>query len=69
MPPSRFRGRAYDSILVIVNRYIKLVRYISTIKGIDVIELAELFLLYIVKDFGVLEGMTLDKGLVFISKF
>jgi hypothetical protein len=66
---SRFRGKVYDFILVIVDRYTKMARYILTTKEINAVELAELFMLYVVKDFGVLSGMTLDRGLVFISKF
>ena len=47
----------------------KLARYIITIKDITAMELIELFILYIVKDFSILKGMTLDRGPVFISKF
>ncbi len=67
--PSRFRGKVYDSILVIVDRYTKMARYILTTKEINAAELAELFMLYVVKDFGVPSGITSDKGLVFTSKF
>lgn len=69
LPPSRFRGKIYDSILVIVNRYTKMARYILITKEITVPELAELFVLYVVKDFGVPAGMTSDRGSVFTSKF
>jgi hypothetical protein len=54
---------------VIIDKYIKLARYIITIKDITAIELIELFILYVVKDFSILKGMTLDRGPVFISKF
>ena len=69
LPPLRFRGKVYDSILMIVDRYTKLARYIITIKDIIAPELIELFMLYIIKDFGIPKGMTLDRGPVFISKF
>lgn len=44
-------------------------RYIPTTKDIDAPELAELFMLYIVKDFGIPSGMTSDRGTVFTSAF
>ncbi len=69
LPPSRFRGKVFDSILVIVDRYTKMARYISTTKDITAAELAELFILYVVKDFGTPAGITSDSGSVFTSKF
>jgi hypothetical protein len=47
----------------------KLARYIITIKDIIAPELIELFMLYMIKDFGIPKSMTLDRGPVFISKF
>ena len=69
LPPSRFRGKVYDSILVIVDRYTKMARYILIIKEINVPELAKLFILHVIKDFNILSGMTSNKGLIFTSKF
>ena len=69
LPLSRFKGKVYDSILVIVDRYTKMARYIATTKEITAPELAELFVLHVVKDFGILAGMTSDRGSVFTSKF
>lgn len=69
LPPSKFRGRVYDSILVIVDRYTKLARYILTTKEITAPELAELFVIHVFKDFGLPKGMTSDRGSVFTSKF
>ena len=59
----------YDSVLVVVDRYTKLARYIPTTKDITALELAELFILFVVKDFSILRGMTLDRGSVFTSHF
>ena len=69
LPPSRFRGKVFDSILVLVDRYTKMARYVPTTKEIDAPELAELFMLHVVKDFGIPKGMTSDRGSVFTSKF
>ena len=38
-------------------------------KNIDALELAELFLLRVFKDFRIPKGMTSDRGLIFTSKF
>ena len=56
-------------ILVVVDRFTKLVRYIRTKKTIDILELANLFVYYIYKDFGCPKGIILDRGSVFTSKF
>jgi hypothetical protein len=69
LPPSAHRGRIYDSVLVIVDRYTKLARYIPCSKTIDAPELAELFMEYWVKDFGTPEGIVSDRGPQFTSKF
>ncbi len=43
--------------------------YIPIIKDINALELAKLFMLYIVKDFEISSSMTLDYSTVFISVF
>jgi hypothetical protein len=47
----------------------KLARYISTRKTINILELADLFIQYIFKDFGSPKGITSNRGSVFTSKF
>jgi hypothetical protein len=69
LPPSRRHNQIYDSILVIVDRYTKLARYIAVRKSIQAHELAELFMNHIYKDFGSPKGITTDRGSVFTSKF
>ncbi len=59
----------YDSILVIVNRFTKLAQYIPVRKTIDAIELIDIFIHYIFKDFSCPKGITSNKGTVFTSKF
>jgi len=44
-------------------------QYIPITKEISAPELAELFVHYIIKDFGTPAGITSDRGSVFISKF
>ena len=69
LPPSQFRGRVYDSILVVVDRYTKSARYIATTKTITAAELAELFMLHVFRSFGLPSGITSDRGSVFTSSF
>jgi hypothetical protein len=69
LPPSTHRGRTYDTILVIVDRYTKLARYIPCLKTITAAGLAELFMEYWVKDFGTPKGIISDRGPQFTSKF
>jgi len=69
LPPSRFYRKVYDSILIIVNKYTKITRYIPITKEISIIELIELFVYYIIKDFSILVSITLDKGSIFTSNF
>jgi hypothetical protein len=69
LPLSRFKGKVYDLILVIINKYMKIARYILIIKEINAPELIKLFILHVIKDFGIPSSMTLNKGLIFTSKF
>ena len=45
LPPSKRAGIVYDSILVVVDRFTKMARYLATKKTITAEELGELFLL------------------------
>lgn len=69
LPPSRFRGKVYDAILVVVDRFTKMARYIPVNDTIDAPELAEVFMNTIFKDYGTPEGITSDRGPQFTSKF
>jgi hypothetical protein len=41
-PSSLFKGKAYDSILVVINKYSKIIQFISYNKDMDVPELTEI---------------------------
>jgi hypothetical protein len=69
LPPSRFCSKVYNSILIIIDRYTKIVQYIPTTKEISAPELAELFIHHIIKDFGTPTGITSNRGSIFTSKF
>ena len=66
---SKFYNKVYNAILIVINRYTKIARYILCIKKIFVLELAKYFLEYIVQYFGLLASIILDRGLQFISNF
>ena len=71
LPPSIELGqtKVYDAILVVVDRYTKVVKYIPCCKTIDVLELAKVFIKHQFKDQGLPKLIVLDRGSVFTSKF
>ena len=69
LPPSKRRGCIYEAILVIVDRYTKMARYITTTKTVTAVELAELFYEEVICRFGVPKGAVSDRGSVFTSAF
>lgn len=70
LPPSlSFHGKVVDSVLVIVDRFSKLVRYIPCTKTIAARELAELIYVEIISKTGVPDSFVTDRGSVFTSKY
>jgi len=59
----------YDSILMIVNHYMKMTRYLSTKKTLTVVELAELFFEQIALKYEILNDIIIDRNSLFISAF
>ena len=50
-----------------MDRYTKMARYVPCSKTITALELADLFVLEIVRNFGILEGVISDRGSLFTS--
>ena len=48
LPLSKFYNKVYNTILIVIDRYIKIARYIPYIKKIFALELTKYFLEYIV---------------------
>jgi hypothetical protein len=69
LPPCNLKGCTYDAILVVVDRFTKLVRYLPSRKDWTAEELAEVFLAEVVCRFGTPAGIVSDRGPVFTSKF
>ena len=69
LPLSKYRNCVHDAILVVVDRYTKMLRYIPTTKKINAVELTELFITEIVLKFGKPDGIIIDRGSIFTSAF
>ena len=69
LPYSRHRRNIYDSVLVVVDRFTKMARYIPTLKSLKAVEFADLFVEEIVGRFGTPNGIVSDRGSVFTSAF
>ena len=59
----------YNTIYIVVDRFLKIARYIPTIKKLGAIELVELFITNIIALFSISIGIVTDRGSVFTSKF
>ena len=69
LPPSKRQGRAYDAILVVVDRYTKMVRYLACSKKITAVELADLIFEEVFLRYGVSNGVVSDRGSLFTSAY
>ena len=69
LPPSKRDGSVYDSILVVVDRYTKIVRYIVYNKIYIAEKLVALFYDEIICRYSIPNGIVSDRGSVFISAY
>ena len=60
LPPGKYYGEVVDSILVVVDRYTKMVVYIPMTKRCISVELAKLLIQDIVRRYSILEGIVTD---------
>ena len=56
-----------DSILIVVDRYIKMNIFVPTTKRCNSVELAKLLIDAVVRRYGVLKGILSDRGSLFTS--
>ena len=63
------RDVVYDLILMIINRYIKMIKYVLIIKKIDVAKLTKVFFKKIVLRFDISNKIVNDKKFVFTNAF
>jgi transposase InsO family protein len=69
LPPSESGKAVYDAILVVVDRFTKMARYLPVRKDMDAEGLANVFLPHIVCRFGTPAGIVSDRGSLFTSEF
>jgi hypothetical protein len=67
LPPFFHRGIAYDAILVVINRYSKIIQYIPYTKDTDAEKLAEIIKNRIFQHFGMFKSCVFDRGSLFTS--
>ena len=63
------RDVVYDLILMMIDRYIKMIKYILIIKKIDVAELTKIFFKKIILRFDMSDEIVSDRNFVFMNKF
>jgi hypothetical protein len=61
------RKRAYNTIFVIIDKFSKIIRYISTIKNIDISDLTDFLHEKIIIKFDIFQLIISDKRNIFIS--
>lgn len=69
LPPSKKRGKTYNCILVIVDRYTKMAHYVPSRKDLDAGELADVFVSKYFRHHGAPASIVTDRGTLFTSKF
>jgi hypothetical protein len=69
LPPTVYRRKAYDALLVIVDRFSKMVKYITCLKEIDAPDMADRLIKKIFSCFSKLRSIVSDKGSTFTSKY
>jgi len=66
---SKHDNSVHDAILMIVDRYIKMVRYVSTNKTLIAIQLTDMFFEKIVCCYETLKGIVFNRGSIFTSSY
>ena len=66
---NKYKNVVYDVILVIINRYIKVIRYLFIFIIVDVVALAKLFFIEIVYRYDMFYDIVNDRDFMFISVF
>lgn len=69
LPPGNMKGQAVDAILVIVDRYSKMSRYIATTKRCTSVDLANILRDEVIRYYGVPDGIVTDRGSIFTSQY
>ena len=66
---NKYKSVVYNAILVIINRYIKIIKYLFVFIIIDVVALTELFFVEIVCRYDIFYNIVNDRDFMFINVF
>ena len=69
LPPCKVGNEVMDAVLVIVDRYSKMVVYVPTTKRCTSVELASILMEWVVRRYGMPRGIVSDRGTVFTSQY
>ena len=69
LPPSKRGDSVYTTVLVIVDRYSKIVIFVLTTKQYNIVELVDIFINKVVRYYGVPAGIISNRGLVFTRAY
>lgn len=69
LPPAKHRRCIYDAILVVVDRFSKMVKFIPTTTDVDSAELANILCDDVFAAFGTPRSIVSDRGTVFTAKY
>ena len=69
LPPAMRRKKAYDAVLVVVDRFSRMVRYIACSKAIDAPELGDRLIEEIFSKMGAPRSIVSDRGSAFTSNY
>ena len=66
---NKYKSVVYNVILIMINRYIKMIKYLFMFIIIDVAALTELFFVEIVYYYNMSYDIVNDRGFIFINVF
>ena len=69
LPPNVRRNTIYNAILIIIDRFTKIAKYILITKKVDTVNIAKLIYRFIFLAYGWPNSIVSDRGAVFISAF
>ena len=66
---NKYKNLIYNFILIIINRFIKIMRYLSINIIIDIIALTKIFHIEIIYRYNILNDIVNNRGSIFINIF
>ena len=66
---SKLKSVIYNAILIVINRFIKIIKYLSIIIKINVVELAKVFHAKIIYRYEISNKIISNRELIFINNF